>query len=64
MTAGVNIVEPMRLQGLGAAAERKEAVRRMLELVGLRATDEDRYPHEFSGGQCQRIAIARADPAA
>ena len=60
MTAGVNIAEPMRLQGLGSAAERKATVRRMLELVGLRAADEERYPHEFSGGQCQRIAIARA----
>src|SRR5258708_20816400 len=32
----------------------------LLELVGLRADDAERYPHEFSGGQCQRIAIARA----
>jgi oligopeptide transport system ATP-binding protein len=60
MTAGVNIAEPMRLQGLGAVAERRAAARRMLDLVGLRAADETRYPHEFSGGQCQRIAIARA----
>ena len=60
MTAGVNIAEPMRLQGLGAPADRRGAVRRMLELVGLRPADEDRFPHEFSGGQCQRIAIARA----
>jgi peptide/nickel transport system ATP-binding protein/oligopeptide transport system ATP-binding protein len=60
MTAGVNIAEPMRLQGLGTPVERRGAVRRMLELVGLRPADEDRYPHEFSGGQCQRIAIARA----
>jgi oligopeptide/dipeptide ABC transporter ATP-binding protein len=60
MTAGVNIAEPMRLQGFGTAGERRAAVRRMLELVGLRPADEERYPHEFSGGQCQRIAIARA----
>jgi oligopeptide/dipeptide ABC transporter ATP-binding protein len=60
MTAGVNIAEPMRLQGLGTPVERRGAVRRILELVGLRPADEDRYPHEFSGGQCQRIAIARA----
>ena len=60
MTAGVNIAEPMRMQGVGAPVERRGAVRRMLELVGLRPADEDRYPHEFSGGQCQRIAIARA----
>lgn len=60
MTVGVNITEPMRLQGLGTAAERRTEARRLLELVGLRADDEERYPHEFSGGQCQRIAIARA----
>jgi oligopeptide/dipeptide ABC transporter ATP-binding protein len=60
MPVGVNIAEPMRLQGLGSAAERREAVRELLDLVGLRAEDEERYPHEFSGGQCQRIAIARA----
>ena len=60
MTVGVNITEPMRLQGLGTSVERRVEARRLLELVGLRADDEDRYPHEFSGGQCQRIAIARA----
>jgi len=60
MTVGVNIAEPMRLQGLGSPVERRVEARRLLELVGLRAEDESRYPHEFSGGQCQRIAIARA----
>jgi oligopeptide/dipeptide ABC transporter ATP-binding protein len=60
MTVGVNIAEPMRLQGLGSPAERRDAARELLDLVGLRGGDEDRYPHEFSGGQCQRIAIARA----
>jgi oligopeptide transport system ATP-binding protein len=60
MTVGVNIAEPMRLQGLGSAAERRAEARRLLELVGLQADDAYRYPHEFSGGQCQRIAIARA----
>jgi len=60
MTVGVNIAEPMRLQGLGTAEKRRAEARSLLELVGLRAGDEDRYPHEFSGGQCQRIAIARA----
>jgi oligopeptide/dipeptide ABC transporter ATP-binding protein len=60
MTVGVNIAEPMRLQGLGSAAERRDAARQLFHLVGLRASDEERYPHEFSGGQCQRIAMARA----
>jgi peptide/nickel transport system ATP-binding protein/oligopeptide transport system ATP-binding protein len=60
MTVGVNIAEPMRLQGIGSPAARRAEARRLLARVGLQAEDEHRYPHEFSGGQCQRIAIARA----
>ena len=60
MTVGTNIAEPMRLQGLGSAASRRAEAKRLLDVVGLRPEHEDRYPHEFSGGQCQRIAIARA----
>ena len=60
MTVGANIAEPLRLQGLGSAASRRAEARRLLGVVGLRSEHEDRYPHEFSGGQCQRIAIARA----
>jgi oligopeptide transport system ATP-binding protein len=41
-------------------ADRKREVLAMLEQVGLGGAVADRYPHEFSGGQCQRIAIARA----
>ena len=44
---------------LGRAA-RRQAVRQILDEVGLRGNILDRYPHEFSGGQRQRIAIARA----
>jgi phosphonate C-P lyase system protein PhnK len=39
---------------------RARKVAEMLERVGLQAGVAARYPHEFSGGQCQRIAIARA----
>jgi oligopeptide/dipeptide ABC transporter ATP-binding protein len=60
MTVGTNIAEPMKLQGLGSAASRRAEAQRLLGVVGLRPEHEDRYPHEFSGGQCQRIAIARA----
>ncbi len=60
MTVGTNIAEPMRLQGLGSPASRRAEAQRLLGVVGLRPEYEDRYPHEFSGGQCQRIAIARA----
>jgi peptide/nickel transport system ATP-binding protein len=42
------------------AAERAERTRRLLAQVGLRDDAIDRYPHEFSGGQRQRLAIARA----
>ncbi|NDI22031.1 MAG: ABC transporter ATP-binding protein [Betaproteobacteria bacterium] len=42
------------------AQERSEAIRLLLEQVGLEPEVLNRYPHEFSGGQRQRIAIARA----
>ncbi len=60
MSAGINIGEPMRFHGIGDRPERYERTRELLEVVGLKRDDFDRYPHEFSGGQCQRIAIARA----
>src|ERR1700677_4633981 len=60
MTVGVNIAEPMRLQGIGSPEVRRAETPRLLALAGLGVEDEGRYPHEFSGGQCQRIAIARA----
>lgn len=40
--------------------DREERVCRLLERMGLRPEFRSRYPHEFSGGQCQRIGIARA----
>lgn len=43
-----------------AAAEAHEEVLRLLEAVGLSPDFTRRYPHEVSGGQCQRAAIARA----
>jgi peptide/nickel transport system ATP-binding protein len=42
------------------AAERRRRVAQVLEQVGLKASDAGRLPHEFSGGERQRIAIARA----
>ncbi|MEN8718966.1 MAG: dipeptide ABC transporter ATP-binding protein [Oceanococcaceae bacterium] len=61
MTVGEAIAEPLRVfKPEMSAADRRGAVRRLMDLVGLLPNQINRYPHEFSGGQCQRIGIARA----
>ncbi|QWU17164.1 oligopeptide transport system ATP-binding protein [Paenibacillus sophorae] len=52
--------EPMIVHGVGDAKERKAAVQRLADVVGLSKAHLQRYPHQFSGGQRQRIGIARA----
>ncbi len=61
MTCGEIIAEPLKthFKGMGKT-ERREKVKAMLEKVGMDPSQINRYPHEFSGGQCQRIGIARA----
>ncbi|MFD2648568.1 dipeptide ABC transporter ATP-binding protein [Devosia albogilva] len=60
LTVGQSVGEPLRLErGLDAAARRKRVETAVLA-VGLDTAMLDRYPHEFSGGQRQRLAIARA----
>ncbi|WFB10550.1 ATP-binding cassette domain-containing protein [Streptomyces sp. LX-29] len=53
------ISDPLMVQGSSAAQARKRSVE-LMELVGLIPEHIDRYPHEFSGGQAQRIGIARS----
>ncbi len=61
MTIGDIIAEPLlSFFPMLNKAERKERVRQMMERVGLLPNVINRYPHEFSGGQAQRIGIARA----
>lgn len=61
MTVGEIIAEPLMTHEPGMSkTERKARVRGLMDRVGLLPNLINRYPHEFSGGQCQRIGIARA----
>ena len=61
MTVGDIVAEPLGIFRPDLSrAERRDRVRDMLAKVGLLPQMINRYPHEFSGGQCQRIGIARA----
>jgi oligopeptide transport system ATP-binding protein len=60
MTAGEIVGEPIFNYGLAAGKAREERVRFLFARVGLRAEHMRKYPHEFSGGQRQRLGIARA----
>lgn len=57
---GRQIEEPLVIHGIGTARERRDKRNELLEAVGLTRAHADRYPHEISGGQCQRAVIARA----
>lgn len=60
MRVGGAIGEGLRIHKVGTRRERKARVLELLERVGLSSEYAGRYPHEFSGGQRQRLAIARA----
>ncbi len=61
MTIGASIAEPMlTYRRLMSARERQDEVRAMMKRVGLDPDMINRYPHELSGGQNQRVGIARA----
>jgi oligopeptide/dipeptide ABC transporter ATP-binding protein len=59
-TIGESLSEPLVTHTKMSAKEREKKVGELLEVVRLRADHRHRYPREFSGGQLQRIAIARA----
>ena len=55
------VAEPLRIWKRGTDAEQKARVSEVLDAVGLDpAVASEKRPHQFSGGQCQRISIARS----
>ena len=66
MSVGAAIEDPMRIWGIGGRRgngdreSRRGRVRELMEMVGIHPRFAAAYPHEFSGGQQQRINIARA----
>jgi oligopeptide/dipeptide ABC transporter ATP-binding protein len=60
MSAGNIVGEPLMVHGVGNKEERRQKVAELFARVGLRAQQMDNFPHQFSGGQRQRLGIARA----
>ncbi len=60
MTAGEIVAEPLRVHTRLRGKELREKIAELLKTVGLDPSMTDRYPHQFSGGQRQRLGIARA----
>ncbi len=60
MTVEDSIAEPLTLPGRLRGAARQRRVEELLDQVGLAASHRDRLPHQLSGGQCQRVGVARA----
>jgi oligopeptide transport system ATP-binding protein len=60
MRVGASIGEPLGAYGVAKGAEQRARVAALMERVGLSRQQIDRYPHQFSGGQRQRLVIARA----
>jgi len=60
LRAGEIVAEPLRNFGMRSRAEREARVQWLFSKVGLRPEAVAKYPHEFSGGQRQRLGIARA----
>ena len=60
LPAGEIIGEPLKFSGLASGGELQQRVADLMMKVGLRPEYRTRYPHAFSGGERQRIGIARA----
>lgn len=60
MTIGEIIGEPLDVHKIFVGKAREDRIKELIELVGLKPDHISRYPHEFSGGQRQRLGIARA----
>jgi peptide/nickel transport system ATP-binding protein len=60
MRVGPILREPLAIQGVGSKHEQQGKIDTMLDQVGLPRAAVERYPHEFSGGQRQRLGLARA----
>ncbi|QES40212.1 dipeptide ABC transporter ATP-binding protein [Streptomyces venezuelae] len=60
MRVGETLREPLVIQGVGGRTEQEKLVAELLDAVGLPRGAVHRYPHEFSGGQRQRLGLARA----
>jgi oligopeptide/dipeptide ABC transporter ATP-binding protein len=60
LSVGSMLAEPLAIHGIARGARARERVAELLELVGLSPEHARRYPHEFSGGQRQRLGVARA----
>ena len=60
MPIGQAIAEPLVIHKMASGSELEDRVSELLQTVGLNPGLRNRYPHEFSGGQQQRIALARA----
>lgn len=59
MKIGTSIAEPLKVHGTVPKHERSQKIRELIETVGLSPEHVNRYPYQLSGGQNQRVALAR-----